>query len=87
MLENFVQQKKFQPVGTITMVQSDNVWQKFKSLFQEPPVSDRDRILLTPFQQWRKYRQFPLKIALHFLIVVFVSSQVCTQIFLFNIKN
>lgn len=52
------------------------VWEKVKGLYQEPPISDRDRILLTPFQQWRKYRHFPLKIALHFLIVVFVSAQV-----------
>ena len=44
--------------------------------WRESEISDRDRILLTPFNQWRKYRHFPLKIILHFLIVIFVGSQV-----------
>lgn len=47
-----------------------------QDIWKDAPIPDRDRILLTPFQQWRKYGQFPLLVVLHFLIVIFVSAQV-----------
>ena len=51
-------------------------WRQIVLFWRESDVSDRDRVILTPFNQWRKYRHFPLPIILHFFIVVLVSSQV-----------
>jgi len=46
-----------------------------QNCWREPPIPDKERVLLTPFNQWRKYRNFPIKIVLHLLIVVFVTVQ------------
>jgi hypothetical protein len=55
-------------------------WQRcigfLQSLIHDPPISDRELCLLTPFQQWRKYKHFPLVIILHFLVVLFITIQV-----------
>ena len=46
-----------------------------RSCFLPPRMTDRDAVLLTPFNQWRKYRNFPLKIVLHFAIVFLITLE------------
>ena len=48
----------------------------FQQCVHEPVIPDRELCLLTPFQQWRKYKHFPLVIVLHILVVLFITIQV-----------
>lgn len=39
-------------------------------------MTPKDRLFLSPWQKWRKYRKFPWKVVLHCCIVILVSIQV-----------
>ena len=56
----------------------DNALKKIRGLCpcSRPYMSLEDRLLLSPWQKWRKYSRVPWKIALHFLLFAVMATEV-----------
>jgi len=62
--------------------------QKWKSLFwRRKQMSDRDKVSLTAWQEWRKYHRFPADVLLHITLVVFISVLIMLQTYEFTDYN
>jgi hypothetical protein len=49
----------------------------FLSMFRfSTPMSDRERIMLSPIDKWKKYSRFPFKLVLHSILLTCVVVQV-----------
>eukprot|EP01114_Cavostelium_apophysatum_P015895 TRINITY_DN4424_c0_g1_i1.p1 TRINITY_DN4424_c0_g1~~TRINITY_DN4424_c0_g1_i1.p1 ORF type:complete len:661 (+),score=155.67 TRINITY_DN4424_c0_g1_i1:60-2042(+) len=59
-------------VGRLFGSKRSEEWQERK---KQSKMSGRDRLFLSPWEKWKKYRRFPLKIVVHLLLTILTVVQ------------
>lgn len=63
-------------------------YKKFASYFwTRKHMSDRDRVLLTPWEEWRKYHRFPVELLGHASLLAVVTIQIMLMTYQFTGYN